>query len=411
MRTLLAVFGLFAALPGAAAAQRWVILDAGAGSSRHQLGPAGSAVSVSPRVLWLGRLGYVDASGVYTRGTALGWNAEVLGSGGVLVRPLSRLTLDLGAEWVWTGHRHGKRTSEALLRPTARLELGKSELSVALAVGRAALSLGGEVFRGSSGFDPDTGSQAPPPADPKHSETRSFSRGTFDGVTRAGPFELRGRITRTRFGQRALRAGALWNPQDPSADTLFKYYVTTYDDALIGAGWSNRLLRLTATVEQRFGQREFRSRAWHLEGAASLTRDVTLFGATGRTLSRLTVDVPARGYATAGLRWTIGPRKASLPPEERRVPASFRVEREGDRVRLAVRAIGLSRVEVMGDFTDWEPVLLTEEEPGWWALTRTLAPGLYRINVRYDGGPWLTPPGLPSEEDGFGGRAGVILVS
>jgi len=34
-----------------------------------------------------------------------------------------------------------------------------------------------------------------------------------------------------------------------------------------------------------------------------------------------------------------------------------------------------------------------------------------QINVRVDGGPWTTPPGIPTMHDTFGGDVGMIVVA
>jgi hypothetical protein len=400
---------LLAALPEQLAAQRWIMLDAGAGSSSHQLGPSGSVLSLSPRLLWLGRHGYIDAGAVYTRGTALGWNAALSANTAVQFPLSSRLTLDLGGEWDWTGHRHGKRTNELSLRPVLRFDRGDLRLSAGLALGRAALATASE----SPGPLPaaDSTGSSPRPVDPRYSESRSFSRGVVEGTLRLGSFGLQGSITHTQFSQRALRAGAIWSPGAPGVDTLFKHYVNGYDDLRFGAGWSNPVFSVAGALEQRLGRREFRMRGWHLESSARVSGDLVLFAATGKTLSRLTVDLPARSYTTAGLRWTIGARRPAVAPAPPPDGTGTRVERVGTLVRLALHAPGAALVEVMGDFTEWEPVPLMLQAEGWWVLTRVLQPGIYHVNVRYDGGPWQAPADLPTRADEFGGTVGVLLVN
>ena len=58
----------------------------------------------------------------------------------------------------------------------------------------------------------------------------------------------------------------------------------------------------------------------------------------------------------------------------------------------------------------WQPLMLIPEGGGWWRLPAPLRPGLYRFNLRTDGGLWRTPPGLPSEPDDFGSRIAVLVV-
>jgi hypothetical protein len=77
---------------------------------------------------------------------------------------------------------------------------------------------------------------------------------------------------------------------------------------------------------------------------------------------------------------------------------------------LRVRMPGASTVEVMGDFTDWEPVALTQVEDGVWELARPIAPGTYHLNVRADGGAWVVPPGVTAYADDFGGIVALVVV-
>ena len=45
-----------------------------------------------------------------------------------------------------------------------------------------------------------------------------------------------------------------------------------------------------------------------------------------------------------------------------------------------------------------------------WRYPAALPPGMYRFNLRVDGGPWLAPGGLPVAADEFGGAVAVVVV-
>jgi len=77
---------------------------------------------------------------------------------------------------------------------------------------------------------------------------------------------------------------------------------------------------------------------------------------------------------------------------------------------LTIRAPGAHRIELMGDFTDWQPVPLATAGDGRFQYGVHLAPGVYRFDVRLDGGPWIVPAGAESAPDEFGGRAGTLVV-
>jgi hypothetical protein len=76
---------------------------------------------------------------------------------------------------------------------------------------------------------------------------------------------------------------------------------------------------------------------------------------------------------------------------------------------IVIRADWAQSVEIMGDFTGWEPVALTRERSEW-QVTLVLAPGVHRMNVRLDGGDWTVPHGVTAGEDDFGGRVGTLVV-
>ncbi len=77
---------------------------------------------------------------------------------------------------------------------------------------------------------------------------------------------------------------------------------------------------------------------------------------------------------------------------------------------VRVRAPAAATVELMGDFTDWAIVALTQVGPGVWEVQLPITPGIYRLNVRFDGGSWTVPAGTRIERTEFG-SVGVVVVS
>jgi hypothetical protein len=45
-----------------------------------------------------------------------------------------------------------------------------------------------------------------------------------------------------------------------------------------------------------------------------------------------------------------------------------------------------------------------------WTYNVFIGPGVHRINIRIDGGPWVAPPGLTVVRDDFGGAVGLLVV-
>jgi hypothetical protein len=133
--------------------------------------------------------------------------------------------------------------------------------------------------------------------------------------------------------------------------------------------------------------------------------------------------IPGR-YVTVGLRLATRAlaRRAEAPgipaPPSRSSSAAspwlagarVAIERLDSRPVLVVYADGDHRVELSGDFTDWLPVALASDGPGRYRLAAPLPSGMWRFNVRLDGGPWGVPRGAALEADEFGGSVGVLAV-
>lgn len=100
-------------------------------------------------------------------------------------------------------------------------------------------------------------------------------------------------------------------------------------------------------------------------------------------------------------------------------PAAARAERirpiiqvsESDTAtrQLRVRAAGARRVEIMGDFTGWEPMELASAGDVF-SREVVLAPGTHRVVLRLDGGAWRLAANTPAVNDDFGGRVGLLVV-
>lgn len=154
----------------------------------------------------------------------------------------------------------------------------------------------------------------------------------------------------------------------------------------------------------------------------ALTHGLAAMVSAGRYLSD-----PLRGSAagrsfTAGLRVTPFVRRSPITADERlraaiRVPTTLPpdapvlvLEPATGTYAITVQAPGARLVELVADFTDWEPVTLVPAGDGSWRLEVTLGPGAHRLNLRVDGGAWIVPRGTTPQDDGFGGRVGLLVV-
>ncbi|HVE79706.1 MAG TPA: hypothetical protein VNA89_12615 [Gemmatimonadaceae bacterium] len=164
--------------------------------------------------------------------------------------------------------------------------------------------------------------------------------------------------------------------------------------------------------------------AWGEAGAVAwLTPRVGLLG----SVAGFPTD-PARGLvgghaATFGLRIATRARRVPLVREDERIArlvAAIRTPAEAPELETAaagrgrrllrVRAPAAARVEVMGDFTAWEPAALRLVAPGVFEGIFAMAPGPRRLNLRVDGGEWRVPRGATPVADEFGGEAGLLVV-
>ena len=160
-----------------------------------------------------------------------------------------------------------------------------------------------------------------------------------------------------------------------------------------------------------------------------LTAHLALVAAGGSYPADYAQGLPGGRYLSLGIR--IASRRPSQPAmsdHEAGVPVrtpglhsgprapapagpAFEIRPLGERQRIRMRVPGAARVELMGDFTGWRAVPLTRLGDGRWELILPLGPGLYRMNVRVDGGPWAAPSGMPVVTDDFGGTVGILRVA
>jgi hypothetical protein len=85
-------------------------------------------------------------------------------------------------------------------------------------------------------------------------------------------------------------------------------------------------------------------------------------------------------------------------------------DRGSARIDVSGEAPKAERVELMADFTGWEPIALERASDGWF-VNRAVTPGLHRLAIRIDGGAWIAPANVPKlRDDDLGGAVGLITV-
>jgi hypothetical protein len=71
---------------------------------------------------------------------------------------------------------------------------------------------------------------------------------------------------------------------------------------------------------------------------------------------------------------------------------------------------GTRRATLASDLTEWHATDLTRSDDGRWEIVLHAAAGVYRLNISTDGGPWRAPIGFPVTDDGFGTKAGLLVL-
>ena len=200
---------------------------------------------------------------------------------------------------------------------------------------------------------------------------------------------------------------------------------TAYSDLQGRVRWRRGVFDVAGAVGTRFGNRGGGSGAYgDLSATARLSEGLSLVVAGGTYPSDpVRGSIPGR-YVTAGVR--LAPRASARAEASRSLGAllsprsggaapsldgaEVSLERLGGLAVLVVRVAGAQRVEVMGDFTDWQPFALTASGDGRYRYALGLPPGMHRFNLRVDGGPWGAPRGAGVATDEFGGVAAVVVV-
>jgi Carbohydrate-binding module 48 (Isoamylase N-terminal domain) len=184
-------------------------------------------------------------------------------------------------------------------------------------------------------------------------------------------------------------------------------------DLMTTLHWERGILELDATGGARLPSRTDDFRRWGSLGVGVwISKSAALVVRGGSDPANATYGFPSVRYASIGLRLTTPSSRAR--PVARSTAASgsdFMLLSGAENLRtLRVVAPGARRVELMGDFTEWNTVPLEQVAKDTWETTLHIDPGTYRLSVRLDGGAWGPPPGIPSQSDEFNGVVGVVVV-
>ena len=243
--------------------------------------------------------------------------------------------------------------------------------------------------------------------------------------------QLQGWQTATNLAQSTSPDTAPTFPDTLGGDQSSRRIRTTTDLGL-WVRWGGRRAEVTLASGMRFGLREpalslepglgndagnragrgtVSSTWWMAEGTWWLGERIGLVGTVGRQPTDPSLAATGEGFLRVGFRAALERRRrAAEPVTPSRPAAGLRARRvQGEWVEFTLAAPEAHRVEIMGDFTDWSPVSMEQRRKVWW-VRLAATPGLHRLNVRYDGGPWQAPPVTRVLRDEFGQESGELLV-
>jgi hypothetical protein len=349
-------------------------VDAGALNMQYADSIDSNAFALTPAFWAESRLISFGASGTLSQFTAGGWSAQGSADGSLFTKKIGLLLGEIEGTGGGSSHNDGSRTGQLL----------------AIARAHVASDNQGAWIGGGVGS-------------------------TWDGSTwrnvRQGEVAAWG-----RFGSATAFVSATPTVVDDSI---------RYTDAQVSASINLPRVELDATGGFRSG-----SRLPEIGGTAKSWGNVSV---TGWFASRLAIVASAGTYPVDLTQGFPGGRFVSLslrfgtrrnPPQTSSIheidnlrplvasaPKSFEIKviSRGTR-EIRVRAPGAAAVELMGDFTNWQPVSLKSTGSEWWTIALPITTGIHELNVRMNGGPWTVPLGLMEKRDEFGSSVGVVVI-
>ncbi len=380
-------------LAGGASGQVTGSLDVGAGTYRPDRAIPGGIASIAPTLVYQIRSLRVGATGIYSDAPAGRWNFQGTGFAQVRSPRFAIFEAEAGGQLDVTRHFRveGSRAVTGDIRLYAYPFRGAS-----VWVGRGLGS--------STALD----------------RRRPLRRSQIGTSARLGGVELGLSVASTSFD---LMGGPAASPQDslgiPVPRVPTQIASSTPDrrvsltDAVLSSSWRIAKLDLDVALGRRFSRNAPEIMIWGVSAARSLTPHLALVAGAGRSGTDPVTSVPGAKYFVLGLRLKLGPAATPVfhwlppPPEDSplRIGPALPAGRE-----ILIRVPGAEQVELAGDFTDWEPVVLQRVEASGWRTVLPIAPGLHRLAIRIDGGDWRPPPGVRSVRNEFGGDVAEIVV-
>jgi hypothetical protein len=386
----LASLGWLCLLAAPAAAQVSGTLDLGAGTSHPERAAAGGVASIAPALRYRGAGFDLDLAGTYTDAPAGRWNFQGAGTAAARVLKRGPVAAEVIGQADWTSH-------DQVRGATALTGLGRLTLDA----GR-----GTRFWLGrGAGIAAALG------------DRRALRRTELGTRTRFAGVELGFTLLRSSFtlmgspGETGTPSGdTLGTRPEPRDTTALRASLT---DAVVSGRWRLGSVGFDASLGQRFSRSTPQLTLWALTAYRGITPLLELVASAGRDGSDPVTAAPGSRYFAMGLRVKFrgGPPTLVVPPSSAGDRTGFHLGPAlGSGREIVLRLPQAHRVELAGDFTDWRTIPLDPWADGAWRTVLTISPGLHRLAVRVDGGPWRAPPGLRPLASEFGGEVAEIVV-
>lgn len=184
-----------------------------------------------------------------------------------------------------------------------------------------------------------------------------------------------------------------------------------YADGELRLGWSKGRLALELALGGRLAGSAVPEESWaRLDGAVSVVPGVAAVFSAGRVPGTPERGLRGQPHYLVGVNLSLPKRSPPPRPSPPATPGLRVVEEPSGARIIRIRLPEARSVELMGDFSDWRPLDMERSPDGFWRLRIFVPPGLYRLNMRIDGGPWVVPPGLTPVPDEFNGMVGELVI-
>lgn len=348
-----------------------------AGVATDQRGVRSSAVSAIPSFTLGGSSASLSVNGSATRFASESWTLG--GGASFAARTTSRgpltLTLNASGGVAWLGGAQTGRFSSGELLPAAELR-----------VRRVTLFGGARVAAGASSLD-----------EPRSSLPLGGGRTQAVSTSRTGAGPTYGMVL--DFSSSAGVSTQL----NAREDRLTVDHVAIVDRS-VTLSISGAAAAFAASAGRRSASDEHLAFG-SVAVSVPLNESLALSIAGGRYASNRLSGTPGGRFLTGGVTLRVGTRRAATLPEAtgvRRARSGF--------TRLSIDAPDARRVELLGDFNEWTPIVARRAANGVWYADVSLPPGEYRYAFRIDGSEWRVPQGATVVSDGFGGKSALIVV-